>query len=650
MAIISEGKSGKTKVNFFQNFQENSVERVNVKTIFSNMNPIIKDPIELKRVSKQPESSLNVKSLAKALGVFLTTLGVGFLTKRTNVFSYFKRMYGKSNSKNLQSSEITKVKNVISRRETLETIKETNNPFIHHAASNYKNEDSTVKFEKVEVEKIKDFSMKKENVNTQRSSYRRSISIQNPISNQNATVGEFFELTIDGNNVFNSSSPLFLELENFSPWLMFTPLNPNPTFKGSYDTPSPTICSLAVSDNYAYMPCFAYAGGDSNLQIIDIRDPSNPRLKNSYDSSGYGKVVVLGNYAYLTNSGLQIIDISNPSNPTLKGLYNTTGITDVAISGKYVYLVDNSSLQVIDISDPTNPKFKGSCGISPRVGQIAVSGNYAYVTSTSSMLKIIDISNPKNPIFKSSCGVPNWSVDIAVSKNYAYVTDEEGLQIIDISDPSNPIYKRSYDMPQPLQVIISGNYAYVTDEFNGLEIIDITDPLNPIFKSAYDAFNAWPGELAVSGNYVYIAVHQYLVKGGLDIIALNSDKIVLSGTPISAGTFGVDIKACNEVMECTTDSFDIIVKGNLDAGMDLSTMLAIIIPSVGACIVCTVSFSLLTIVGGIVILKKHRKEALKDKSVDINECKEEKELKKMDVEKNKKVDSSLSDEQKISKV
>jgi hypothetical protein len=600
--------------------------------------PSITDPIDPKRASKNLKSCLNTSSVIKAGFLFFGTLGVYYLTRTKNIFSYFG--LGAKNSKDVGSREIMEVKsieNALSVERKLETIGQTNSPPINRIEQMYKNEGETVEFEEIKVKNL----LKIEN-EKKIGGQRRSISISNPIPNQNAIVGKPFELMIDGNNIFSSSNTISLEATNIPAWLTSSI---DPELVRSYDIFSAR--AVTVSGDYAYV-----TDEGSQLQIIDISNPLNPIFKSSYNTytSAYG-VFVSENYAYVTvamhryASMLEIVDVSDPSNPTFKGSYDTSGFTHgVVVSSSYAYVADGTSgLQIINITDSANPTFKGSYNTPDHAFEVAVSGNYAYVADFSNLL-IIDISNPANPTFKSSYDTPGQAFGVALFGDYAYVADgTSGLQIIDINNPANPIFKGSYDTPgNALKVALSGVYAYVADEDSGLQIIDISDLTNPISKGSCDTPDKAYG-IAVSGNYAYVADD----ASGLQIIDLNLDKLTLSGTPSSVGTYGVDIEACNEMMECVTDSFEIVAKNSLDAEMDLSTILAIIIPSVGACIICTVSLSLLIIVGGIVIVKRRRKEVLKDKkSVDKNECKEEKELQKMDIEENKKVGSSLPNEQK----
>jgi hypothetical protein len=626
MATVLKVKS-KDKATYFEGNQRKLYKETNARNFIPKMHETVTiNPIDPKRVSMD-KKSLNVKSAVKAVGVFLFTLGGYFVIKKTNVFSYFYGREKNTNSKDAGGNEIMELKNSLSTRRTSKTIEQTNSLFVNRIEQMYKGEDGAVRFEKIEVEGIKDFSnVKEKNKESQKIFNRRSISIQNSILDQKTTVGEFFNLPIVGTSVFSSDSAVYLEAINIPSWLNSS--NPNPTFKGSYDT---SACGeIVVSGNYAYI--IDSVGMD--LQIMDISDPANPTFKGS-DCCPFNMpsgIVVSGNYAYVVDeyhANLEIIDITNVTNPTFKGSYSTFGAPrGLVVSENYAYVAARySGLEIIDITNVTNPTIKGSYSTFDLATGIAVSENYAYVIEEFG-LEIIDITNVTNPTFKALYHTPDYTSKIALSENYAYITAySSGLQIINITDPSNPIFKASYDTLDVVYgVDVSGNYAYITTvgaEYRNfsLQIIDISDPSNPTFKTSYDTpYGVY--DISISGNYAYVANGD----SGLQIIALNSENLTLSGTPRSERTYSVDIRACNEEKKCATDSFDIIVKPNyvyVDIGLVIS------LPIIGL-IICAISFcGSLIGVGGIVVFKRYRNKILKDESnTSAKERKEEEEWQK----------------------
>ena len=199
MSAIPKVKSKETEVT-----SSGSHEKIPVKDIFSNIqSPVITNPIDPTRTSKELTNGLSISSAVKAGLVFLGTVGFYYLTK-TGFSSYFGWKAKAKNSKDVGNSEIMEVKtraDALSARTNLETARQVvNNPLVGQTVAAHK--DRTVKFEEVKVEEFENSpEVKGENMGE-----RRSISVQNPIPNQNVIVGKLFELTIDGNNVFSSSS------------------------------------------------------------------------------------------------------------------------------------------------------------------------------------------------------------------------------------------------------------------------------------------------------------------------------------------------------------------------------------------------------------------------------------------------------------
>jgi hypothetical protein len=467
-----------------------------------NRSTMLTKKLPIKNIfSKESANLLTTRSAIKAGLVFFATVGSYYLAKTTGIFSYFKWRAKNSNSKDASSTEIVEEKNALRGRKSLETAKLVNNPSVNRITPTYKKKNVIVEFKETKIEGLRDFSnVNKENVDMRKSSFRRSISIQNPIPDQNVFVNRPFNLTIDGAYVFSSNNSIFIEALNIPAWLTSYC---SPTFKSSYDMLD-DIHDIAVSENYAYVT------SGSSLQIINITNSSNPTFKGSYNTPGDAyKIDLSENYAYVVNqyehsSSLQIIDVSNLTNPTFKGSYDILDyIEGIVVVGNFTYVGVQgeyyNSLQIIDISNLTNPTFKSSYDIPGIPFEVTLSGNYAYVADDTS-LQIIDVSDPSNPTFKGSYDMPS-ARGIAISSNYAYMAGE-GLQIIDISDPANPIFKGSYDMPYAGGVAISSNYAYMAGE--GLQIIDISDPSNPTFKGSYNTPDEDVSWVAVSGNYAYV--------------------------------------------------------------------------------------------------------------------------------------------------
>ncbi len=286
--------------------------------------------------------------------------------------------------------------------------------------------------------------------------------------------------------------------------------------------------TIAVSGRYAY------SGGTTGLNVIDISDPSNPTIVGSLIDStltNTTNIGVTGRYVYTIARGgnsFSVVDVSNPSSPvkvaalTNASFGGTAAVQSMIVSGRYVYIATRDSskaLITVDISVPTAPVVVSTLKDATLLGgpnALAVSGRYAYVGNFfGNNLSVVDISNPANPVLTGSLTDATNLVNITalyVSGRYAYVGGNNGsgagnIAVVDISNPANPVLTSSLTLAMgnnANNIIVSGRYAYIVGGLNYLTVLDISNPANPVTVSTFSdpTFGCVRG-LAVSGRYAY---------------------------------------------------------------------------------------------------------------------------------------------------
>jgi hypothetical protein len=179
-------------------------------------------------------------------------------------------------------------------------------------------------------------------------------------------------------------------------------------------------------------------------------------------------VAVQGNYAYLAGSEkLQVVDVSEPSRPRVVGSAALTGgVLALAVCGRYAYVGAEGSFRIIDVSDPKQPQVIGTRE-HHAVG-IAVQAPYAYVTDGGS-LRVLDISTPTRPTEVSRLKLVDnklagmslaMATGIAVAGQHAYVClDTKGFCVVDISNPKAPKKIGANEDVGAERVAVAGNYA-----------------------------------------------------------------------------------------------------------------------------------------------------------------------------------------------
>lgn len=101
-------------------------------------------------------------------------------------------------------------------------------------------------------------------------------------------------------------------------------------------------------------------GSPSGLYIYDTVDPDRPAQKSLLPhATARDPVIAQGNTAYYTISGnvneLGVVDIGNPSAPRLLRTYPMRHPQGLGLDGKYLFLCDGvDGLKVFDATDPMN--------------------------------------------------------------------------------------------------------------------------------------------------------------------------------------------------------------------------------------------------------------------------------------------------------
>jgi hypothetical protein len=266
-------------------------------------------------------------------------------------------------------------------------------------------------------------------------------------------------------------------------------------------------------------------------------------------------MVASGSHAYLLNNGLSVLDTSTASHPVAVGQMPLTNCCygNLSVSGRYVYATSDGGITICDVANPASPVQAGQ--IPPEFGPagFAVSGNYGYMAVGGwHGLPVWDVSDPANPSrVGTAAGGTFYAFDVAISGQYAYVTAfTNTLQIYDISNPTNPVNLHVFTggtPPSELNVAISGNYAYV---YQGslFTVVDISNPTNAsiVFDNPNgDYTDSFITKMAISGNYAY-----FPTSAGLSIWSLGiaAPRLSISTTatntaaltwPTPAGAFSV---------------------------------------------------------------------------------------------------------------
>jgi hypothetical protein len=161
-----------------------------------------------------------------------------------------------------------------------------------------------------------------------------------------------------------------------------------------------------------------------------------------------------------------------------------TDANNIAIAGNYVYVTTAKDLVVVDINEPLNPRIAKRLALKePRA--VAIQFRYAFVVDHEG-LKVVDVTVPEQARLVPAALVPlNNAHDVYVARTYAYVANgSEGIAIVDVEQPEKPRLDQTFnaggklnDVHQVKVAMTNASlFAYVADGKNGLRILQLTSP------------------------------------------------------------------------------------------------------------------------------------------------------------------------------
>ncbi len=255
----------------------------------------------------------------------------------------------------------------------------------------------------------------------------------------------------------------------------------NPKLIGSY-ADGDSIDFVEISGSILYAVSIGVC-----LKLIDVSNPNNPILLSEYRSKewrasyiGFG---ISKDKVFLGQGfgGLEIIDVKDSSNPTLLGAYTDHYIYDIEIKDKFVLAAafgGGDDLVILNTRDPTDIQLVSYLDLEGEyVDNIALEGNIAYLLCSDysfvDSIRVVNVVNPNNPRVKSSTRIDFGNIiNIEVSGDYLYLASiHEGLIVLKSTLLGLSYVGQSTDVNiYGLNLVIEKGYVFMASGWEGLTI------------------------------------------------------------------------------------------------------------------------------------------------------------------------------------
>ena len=346
-----------------------------------------------------------------------------------------------------------------------------------------------------------------------------------------------------------------------------------PAFAQIYS--SDNVVLLSHRDEFSgYSDIWGFVGNNGREYVIlqtvtgsawyDVQDPIHPVLLKEIPGvpSSWRDAFDIGNYVYLGTEGgggIQIVDISNPANPTLVNTYNATVSNSHTVFGdrarKLVYVMGGQAdgagggLQVLDASNPTNLVEVGRW-TTQYVHDISAEGSIIHASLINiGRFRLISTSTPSNPVslgtvFADPVGAchSSWPFGDGI---HVLMTEETGgghVKCLDVSNPNAISMVDDYN-PAPSSIAhnphIQGNMAAVSWYTRGTRLLNITDPANLTEIGYLDTYppndgGNYSGNWGTFPNFPSGLVASSDITGGLFLFKYEPNAATLDGTVSSS--------------------------------------------------------------------------------------------------------------------
>lgn len=234
------------------------------------------------------------------------------------------------------------------------------------------------------------------------------------------------------------------------------------------------IFNLVLSDTLAVI-----ANWTGGVTIIDISDPFAPEEVGHYQSNNSQAVDVrcAAPYVYVANRsyGLEVLNINDPANPLLLDTYHTPGHSmGLDLRNDTLFVADSSAFRIFDVSDPASLQQIGWCPVSGTARTVRVREQWAYSTLGDSGVSVIDFSDPENPVETEVLELSGTPYALDLQDNYALVASlSAGIHFLDISNPAEPYLSHDFaGQYEMTDVVFHDEEAYAISDLYGLMTID----------------------------------------------------------------------------------------------------------------------------------------------------------------------------------
>ena len=227
--------------------------------------------------------------------------------------------------------------------------------------------------------------------------------------------------------------------------------------------PDPTRKQDPENEEQAVHGIYAYiyvADRQEGLILVGVGtlldgDPTNNFLERAVTFNPNGilrgarAITIAGTFAYIcADIGLVVVDLHDPTNPRIETVIGAPFLNHpnaVQVQFRYAFITDGEGLKILDVTNLAAPELRASLPLH-EARNVYVARTYAYVSGGHDGLIIVDVKNPLEPkvdqIFNADDCINDLNdvkLGIAYNSQFAYLADgHNGLRVVQLTSPETP--------------------------------------------------------------------------------------------------------------------------------------------------------------------------------------------------------------------
>ncbi len=221
-----------------------------------------------------------------------------------------------------------------------------------------------------------------------------------------------------------------------------------------------------IKDNFIYSI-------DGNFFIIDIDNPSEPKILGSLNAPGNycTGLAIKDNYAYIANFNREIliVDVTLPIFPMVVKRIPLEGVMDLTLDGTSLYASVQGRDEIIefDITDPSNPKTTRRKFLTSSPGKLLVAGDNIYVATNDWRSAAVISIDRKD--FKERIILKIYTSNLKLFGDHLYILGDK-IYVFDISS-DELIYTIDAEVPNITDITFYKDYIYISTSSQGIVVI-----------------------------------------------------------------------------------------------------------------------------------------------------------------------------------